>query len=238
VTQAQSAALGLLHGFELRCGDARITLTHSAQRLMALLALRGRPVRRDWAAGTLWLDSSQEQANGCLRTTLWRADPAARELVRATATELSLADGVAVDAVEMTASARRVFARDAGHDDLLALQQAGELLPDWYDDWVVLERERLRQLRLHALEMLCADLTAQGRYAEAVEAGLAAMIGEPLRESAQRALIGAYLAEGNPSDALRQYRIFRERLWRDLALTPSPALQGLVSGILPPVTVA
>ena len=195
----QPAAVGLLHGFELRCGGARVTLTHSAQRLIALLALHGRPVRREWAAGTLWLESSQEHANGCLRTTLWRTDPAARELVRATATELALADGVAVDAREMAASARRVFARDAEHDDLLALQQAGELLPDWYDDWVVLERERLRQLRLHALESLCVDLSARGRHAEAVEAGLAAVIGEPLRESAQRALIGAYLAEGNPS---------------------------------------
>jgi DNA-binding SARP family transcriptional activator len=236
VAHAQHVALGLLHGFELRCGGVHVTLTHSAERLLALLALRGRPVRRDWAAGTLWLEASQDRANGCLRTTLWRADPAARALVRATATELSLADGVEVDAREMAASARRALARDAANGDLLALEQAGELLPDWYDDWVVLERERLRQLRLHALETLCADLTTQGRYAEAVEAGLAAVIGEPLRESAQRALISAYLAEGNPSDALRQYQIFRDRLRRDLALAPSRALQSLVAGIVPPVT--
>jgi DNA-binding SARP family transcriptional activator len=232
---AGSAALGLLHGFELRCGGTRITLQHAAQRLLALLAVHGRPVRRDWAAGALWLDASQEHANGCLRTTLWRTDPAARRLVHATSTELALDDTVSIDTTAMTDAARRVFERDGGRSELIALQGAGELLPDWYDDWVVLERERLRQLRLHALETLCVDFTARGRYAEAIEAGLAAVMGEPLRESAQRALISAYLAEGNPSDALRAYQLFRDRLRRDLALAPSPALQRLVAGIVTPV---
>jgi DNA-binding SARP family transcriptional activator len=232
LVSSPSAALGLLHGFELRRGDARITLAHSAQRLIALLALRRRPVRRDWAAGALWLESSQEHANGCLRTTLWRADPAARQLVLATPTELALDEALTVDTDEMTAAAQRVFERDGGRRELRTLQEAGELLPDWYDDWVVLERERLRQLRLHALETLCVDFTARGRYAEAVEAGLAAVMGEPLRESAQRSLIGAYVAEGNPSDALRQYQLFRDRLRRDLALAPSPSLQRLVASIV------
>src|SRR5262245_13822298 len=149
-----TAALGLLHGFELRCEGTRVSLQHSAQRLLALLALHGRPVRRDWAAGALWLESSQEHANGCLRTTLWRADPAARQLVHATSTELALDDAVVIDTAAMTDAARRVFERDGGRRELVALQEAGELLPDWYDDWVVLERERLRQLRLHALETL------------------------------------------------------------------------------------
>src|SRR4051794_16058387 len=128
LVSSPSAALGLLHGFELRRGDVRITLAHSAQRLMALLALRGRPVRRDWAAGALWLEASQEHANGCLRTTLWRADPAARALVHATTTELALDDAVAVDTDAMVAAAQRVFAGDGGRAELLALQQAGELL--------------------------------------------------------------------------------------------------------------
>ena len=43
----------------------------------------------------------------------------------------------------------------------------GELLPDWYDDWVLLERERFRQLRLHALDALCDDLTRAGRHWDA-----------------------------------------------------------------------
>src|SRR5258708_20098913 len=83
-----------------------------------------------------------------------------------------------------------------------------ELLGDVYEEWVVIEGERFRQLRLHALEALCDRLVAAGRFAEAVQAGLAPVRGEPLRESAQRALIRPHLAEGNPSQALKQFRPF------------------------------
>src|SRR5437867_4028183 len=64
-----------------------------------------------------------------------------------------------------------------------------DLLPDWYDDWVALERERLRQLRVHALEQLCDRLLVAERFGEATEAALAASRTEPLRESPQRLLI-------------------------------------------------
>jgi DNA-binding SARP family transcriptional activator len=103
---------------------------------------------------------------------------------------------------------------------------------DWYDDWVILARERFRQARLHALEALCLSLASSGRYAEAAEAGLAAVAGEPLRESAHRALIQAHLAQGNPGEAIRQYRLCRRLLHEQLGLEPSPQLDELV-GALP-----
>jgi len=109
----------------------------------------------------------------------------------------------------------------------------GELLPGWYDDWVLIERERHRQLSLHALEMICELLTAAGRFGPAVTAGLAAVREEPLRESAHRGLIQAYLAEGNPSEALRDYRLYEKLLWRELRLKPSGRLSELVSPLLP-----
>ena len=89
---------------------------------------------------------------------------------------------------------------------------AGDLLPGWYDEWVVAEREHFRQLRLHALEKLCEQLTDEGRFGEAVEAGLVAVSGEPLRESAHRVLIRAYLKEGNRGEAIRQYEACRQVL--------------------------
>jgi DNA-binding SARP family transcriptional activator len=63
------------------------------------------------------------------------------------------------------------------------------LFPGWYDDWVLLERERLRRLRLHALEVLADKLVREGRYGEAVQATYAAVRTEPLRESAHRAVV-------------------------------------------------
>src|SRR5215472_10827756 len=79
-----------------------------------------------------------------------------------------------------------------------------------------------------ALEVLCDSLATAGDFAAAIEAGLAAVAGEPLRESAQRALIRTYLAEGNQAAAVRQYRRFRLLLDRELGLAPSPSLTALV----------
>ncbi|HEY6203669.1 MAG TPA: bacterial transcriptional activator domain-containing protein [Candidatus Limnocylindria bacterium] len=97
---------------------------------------------------------------------------------------------------------------DATHeiddDDVRHALTGGELLADWCDEWVLLERERLRQLRLHALEVLTQRLVTVGRYADAMEVALAALRSEPLRESAHRAVISVHLAEGNRSEALRQ----------------------------------
>ena len=64
-----------------------------------------------------------------------------------------------------------------------------DLLPDWYDDWVVIENEAWRQLRLHALEVLETRLAESGRMGEAIHAAVAVVNMEPLRESAQATLI-------------------------------------------------
>jgi hypothetical protein len=73
---------------------------------------------------------------------------------------------------------------------------SADLLPDWYDDWVLLEAEDWRRLRLHALEALAGRLIALGRWGEAANAAGAAVRAEPLRESARAALIQAHLAVG------------------------------------------
>jgi DNA-binding SARP family transcriptional activator len=224
--------LGLLDGFELRHRGARVRLPLSAQRLLAFLALHGRPLQRLYVSGTLWLESSQEHASASLRTTLWRLRRPGCVLVEATATDVVLAPTVAVDLREAEARARRVISHDVHSGDLAELCLAGELLPDWYDDWLLIERERFRQLRLHALESLCDYLAQAGHFAAAAQAGLAAIAGEPLRESAHRALIRTHLLEGNAGEAVRQYRIYSEILRTQLGLEPSEAIRALV-GALP-----
>jgi DNA-binding SARP family transcriptional activator len=146
---------------------------------------------------------------------------------------LSLAPGLTIDVQERVACARRILeGRTTYHDtDLDELVGDGDLLADWYEDWLLIERERLRQLRLHALEALGGQLLADGRFGSAVEAGLAAVNSEPLRESAQRLLISAHLAEGNAADALRQYDRYSMLLGRELGLAPSAKMTTLVSGL-------
>jgi len=109
----------------------------------------------------------------------------------------------------------------------------GELLPDWYDDWVLQERERLRQLRLLALEAAGERLLETGRRSEASIVALAAVCADPLRETAYRLLIRSHLAAGNLAEAVRQFGIFRARLWRELGLEPSAEIVELVRGAAP-----
>jgi DNA-binding SARP family transcriptional activator len=226
--------LTLLNAFELSRGGASIDLPMSAQRVLAFLALHDGPILRLYVAGNLWLDVSEDRAYASLRSALWRLRRAGCDSVEATNTRLRLAPGVVVDVRQRVALARRVL--DGAIEDeeagLAGDLLAGELLPDWYEDWVLIERERLRQLRLHALEALCERLTAARRFTEAVEAGLVAVAGEPLRESAHCALIKAHLAEGNRGEAIRQYRMCRQLLREHLGFEPSSQTKSLVRRLL------
>lgn len=225
-------SLSLLGGFELRLDGRPLHTPLSAQRVVAFLALNPGRVSRTFVAGHLWTFASEERAAGALRTALWRLRRPASMLVQSEGPWLSLGPDVEVDVADSSRLARGLLddadtaiARTA----FAGLRDAAELLPDWYDDWVLIDRERFRQLRLHALERLCLDFSAEGRHVEATEAGLAAVASEPLRESAHRALIEAHLAEGNPGEALRQYDICCGLLRRDLDLAPSATLDRLVA---------
>jgi DNA-binding SARP family transcriptional activator len=226
--------LALLGSFELFCGDGPVPVPVPAQRLLAFLALQDHPASRQYVAGTLWIDSSDERALGSLRSALWRLRRCAPALVESTDRGLRLGPAITVDIREASELARQLFdpATDVegSEDEQTAL--ASDLLPDWYDDWVVLERERFRQLRVHALESLCERLSARKIFARAVEAGLAAVRGEPLRESAHRTLIRVYLAEGNRAQAVLQYRFFRRLLNDQLGLEPTGEMEALVESLI------
>lgn len=228
-------SLSLLRSFELRLDGDTVGVPFSAQRVVAFLGLNPGRLARIFVAGHLWIDASEERAAAALRTALWRLGLPANRLVCCEGQSLSLNPGVEIDVVASSRVARALL--DDGSPQVPAnaladLRDSGELLPDWYDDWVLVERERHRQLRLHALERLSARLSAEGRYASAVEASLAAIASEPLRESAHRGLIAVHLAEGNRVEALRQYRACCRLLDRDLKIGPSPALQSLIAPLL------
>ncbi|WIM19641.1 bacterial transcriptional activator domain-containing protein [Microbacterium sp. zg-B185] len=105
---------------------------------------------------------------------------------------------------------------------------AMDLLPGWYDDWIIFERERLRQRLLHAFEALSRLLVQSRRYADAIDAALEAVRVEPLRESAHRTLLEAHLAEGNLVEARRIHLGYSRLLRRELGVDPDPALAALV----------
>jgi SARP family transcriptional regulator, regulator of embCAB operon len=227
--------VSLLGGFSLRTGGVERPLGHSGRRLLALLALAGQQMLRSAVAGMLWPEASEARASACLRSALARLTHAAGCLLCVNASQLSLDPAVRVDLREAQVLARQLV---AGEAELSAAGSQGDvverlsldLLPGWYDDWVLIEAETWRQLRLHALEALSARLTAVGRHAEAILAALAAVSADPLRESPRSVLISAYLAEGNRSDALREFTRYQRLLGSALGVEPTPRLRALATG--------
>jgi DNA-binding SARP family transcriptional activator len=219
--------LSLLGGWRLQDGARLIRVPPAAQRLLARVGLAGR-ANRLVLAGTLWPEVSETHARSSLRSTLWRLQRAVPDLLVEDDDELTLAPGVAIDVNVMVDAARALLLPAPLSDAMLLLPMYGDLLPGWYDDWVLVERERIRELRLHALEALTARLIDKGRFAEAVDAALVAVASDPLRESAHRAVVRSYLAEGNHGAALRQYQRYRTVLRAELDLEPSPAMLELV----------
>jgi DNA-binding SARP family transcriptional activator len=234
---ADGRGVALIGGFSLRGRDQSIVLPPAAQRLVAFLALKPNALLRIHIASVLWTNTNEERAVASLRTALWRLRRADASLVSASATHLALAPGVDVDVRRVGAVARRVLARprDAAEADVELLPLAGEVLPDWYDDWLLVERERFRQLRLHALEALCDGLAAQGRFAPALEAGLTAVELDPLRESSHRAVIRVHIAEGNLSEARRELAGFCALLQTEIGIAPSPRLRRLAAELRVPL---
>ena len=249
------AALRLLGGFSLSMAGTPVNLPVNGQRLLAYLSIRGR-VPRPVVAGTLWPDVSEHNAHGSLRTTMWRLHRGGAKLVETNGENLALTSGVTVDIRVFARNAQRalrspVLLDSVGEDGCLqeglqcdmhsglhsglhdGLLDAAELLPGWYDDWVIFERERLRQLRLHTLEALAQRLSAQGRFAAALDTALEAIRIEPLRESAHRVVIGIHLAEGNICEAVRHYRFVRDLLREELGVEPSGQLTAMLPAGLP-----
>ena len=226
---ADGVRLTLLGSFALECTGVHVRLPMSAQRLVAFVALQEYPVLRGFAAGSLWPDTSEERAHANLRSALWRLHRCGHRVIDASGDQLRLGTDVRVDFRETEALARRALLGDAVELEPAAL--AGDLLPDWYEEWVLLERERFRALRLRALDALCERLIVAGRLDDALDAGHAAVAGEPLRESAHRALVRVHLAEGNTGEAIRQYRLFRRLLLEHLGLEPSGRMEELMRGI-------
>jgi len=203
----------------------------NCQRVLSFLAINARPLLRQYVAANLWLDSPEDRANANLRSALWRLRRVPAVLVESTSTHLALSPTVTVDLHEALALARGILdgTRDHQTVDVSRFTLFRELLPEWYDEWVVGERERFGQIRVHALELLSEQLISAGLLARAVEAGLTAVAFEPLRESAHRVLIIAYLAEGNRAEAVQQYRAYRDLLQREIGVDPSPQMQNLLT---------
>jgi DNA-binding SARP family transcriptional activator len=221
--------LRVLGRFSVSVAGRPRALRPSARRLVAVITVRG-PASRSNAAGLLWPDLPQDRALGNLRTALWRVRQDAPGLLAEDGEVLGVA-GAQVDFVDVRTWAWRAL---RGEEPWTPVPEsvALDLLPGWEDDWLVLAREEMRLLQLHALESAAQRLLTAGRCGEAAGVVAGALTLDPLRESANRLLVEIYLREENRWDALRHFRKYESLLRHDVGVDPSPSLAALVAPLL------
>jgi DNA-binding SARP family transcriptional activator len=220
----------LLGDFTVRCAGRELHLSADAQRLVAFLALRRSAVQRTTVAGNLWADSTQDRAFGNLRSALWRVQRTTKGLLEATGSSLRIADAVVIDVDLLIERHVQADGRDVAFWPYRSecLLFSHELLADWHDEWVLVERERVRQTALHLLESMSEQFAAEGHYPAAMEAAMAAIRLDPLRESAHRCAVRVHLAEGNYSDAIHHVDGYTALLRGEMGIDPSPQLRALL----------
>jgi DNA-binding SARP family transcriptional activator len=197
--------LFLLGGFELRIDGGPVRLQPAGRRLLALLALSDRRLSRSFVAFQLWPDTVEGRALASLRSTLWRLGELADVVLEVSPTQLTLSPQVWLDVrhgIQMLVD---------GDESAAALPFSAfqsELLPDWYDDWLAVERERMRQLSLRILTARASAALARSETLDAIQLALGALSIEPHHAGAHDVLTSAHLAEGNTYESKREQERF------------------------------
>jgi len=189
------------------------------QSLLTYLALHPQPSghTREKLAALLWGDSPDAQARGSLRTAL-------KNLRQHLDTQLLLADRETVQinpAFPLWVDAREFEAQVSSAPQSAIALYRGELLADLYDDWIVPERERYRELYLNALLQLTQAARAASDYARAIEYAHKLLAADPANERTHQHLMFCNLALGDRSAALQQYDACVRALQTELAVEPS-----------------
>lgn len=227
---------------------ARFPSQHVKYLLGYLLLNRQSLQRREHVASLFWGHLEPIKARHCLNTALWRlhrvlnqSDPDAKPylLVDAQTIGFNPDSQFQLDVAEF--ETRCVWAEQVGahapEQQAAFYRQAvhlyrADLLTDCYEDWCLVERERLQQMYLRALSRLYSYHTARGEYAEAIDAANRILECDPLREEIHRDLMRLHLAVAQPTAALQQYRTCSAILERELGIEPMPETQALLAEVL------
>lgn len=203
-------------------------LSAAARRTIAYLAVKGPVVQRSLMSMELWPTMLDARARANLRRAIWQTPPG---WLTATSWEVTLeADVDVVEARQVADLALDSRPLDASQIDLLTR----DLLPGWYEDWLLDEQDAFHLARLQGLEAVCRTATELRQFGLATRAGLAAVMAEPLRQSAVLALVRAHLQEGNSYEAFRRVEHYRDLLRAELGVDPAPEVVALVADVAHP----
>jgi DNA-binding SARP family transcriptional activator len=210
-----------------------------ARALLAYLALPpGRAHPRDRLTALLWPDVGEAQARQSLRQAL----AVLRRALAKSGALVVRADTVAVNPARIDVDVVR-FEQLGADGSRARLEQAvalyrGDLLESFhvkapaFEDWLLIERERLRELARKALARLLATQTRAGDSEVALHTARRLLALDPLREDVHRAVMHLYVAQGQRGAALRQYQSCVGILRHELGVEPDATTKRVYQEIL------
>jgi len=234
VTQLE---IHLLGDFRLSYnGNSLTTLNTRLQTLLVYLLLhRQHPQPRQHIAFVFWPDSSENQAFSNLRTLYARLRknlPQADLFLQADHQTMQwrLDAPFSLDVAKFE-TAVNTAATITDWQTAINLYY-DNLLPNWYDEWLVSERERLQQLFFRANETLMQMLEDQRHYQSAAQAAQRLLRHDPLHEATYRRLMRVQALAGNKAGALRTFHTCATRLEKELSVVPDKSTRDLYERLL------
>ena len=208
--------------------------TRTAQALLLYLACQGRAVSRDGLAELLWPERTQEQARANLRLALHRLRRQIEPFLSVTRQDVGLNGGTAID-FDVAAFEKHLA---AGQPEQATACYRGDFLDGFYLDdsplfeqWALLERERLRTLALAAWQGLMDERSAAGQLHAAIDAAQRLLQLDPLHEASHRQLMRLLAQTGQRGAALAHYESLRRLLHDELDAPPDAATTELAEEI-------
>lgn len=218
--------------------------------LAYLLIFRNRHHSRDSLADLFWGGHPQPQARNCLNTALWRLRSVLEPEGTPRGTFLAANPSGAIgfnpdsslwlDVAVFESQLDQCFTQPpqtmqavkaTGLAEALDLY-AGDLLDGAYDDWVLRERERLRNLYLNGLGRLMSYHHCQHNFEASLACGQQILRQDPLREDVHRELMRVYVESGQRALAIRQYEACRQILAAELNISPMEETLALYAQII------
>lgn len=224
--------LRLFQSWKLLSGTSTLHVAARQQRLITALAING-PRPRSYLIGLLWPEHSESRAMESLRVSVHLVTRQVPGLLVNNGAELSLSELVDVDLHRLRSQIRRLNQVGLNGNAASCLHELrhADLLPGWYEDWIIFEQTRLGHDRLHAFLVIARESLARCDYEVALEAAEAALELEPLYERAVGLLIQAERQQGNNASALRAFEKYQARLKAEMGLAPSEAIRRLLADV-------
>lgn len=224
--------LSLFQSWQLLCGADIVHVAARQQRLITALAING-PRPRSYLVGLLWPEHSEPRAMESLRVSVHLITRQVPGLLINGGAVLSLSELADVDLHRVRSQIRQLSQVGLNGNAASCLHELrhADLLPGWYDDWVIFEQNRLRHDRLRALLFIAREALLRSDYEIALEASQAALELEPLYERAVGLLIQAERLQGNNASALRVFEKYEAQLKADMGIAPSEMIRRLVADV-------